>query len=124
MLKRMIVVFFLCTLPLLAWGDGKKYPEVEGRVLNVASGCLLVMSIEHEAVIVRLAGIDCLKEEDPHLKEVKAFMRSIVMNQVVRVECMGKGRAGRIIGRLYVEDRCLNDALVVPGWRLRSESPG
>lgn len=81
----------------------------------MASDGTLIVSIDHRAEIVRLAGISFPKDGGEGNHDAIALVRAMVLNKTVRIQSLGKDLKGYILGRIYCGDRCLNEVLIQNG---------
>lgn len=115
MLKRIVVLFLICFTATFTLAGVQKQTDVKGFVVNVTSDCLLVVSIDHEAEIVRLAGVAYANDQGKPNGGTRDFIRAMVLNKSVRIEELGEDQRGDILGRIYVDKNCLNEALIQAG---------
>ncbi len=115
MLKRIVVLLVVCFFPTVSPAGVQNHAEIKGIVVNVSSDGLLIVSIDHRAEIVRLAGIAYPNEEGQADNGVRDFVRALVLNKTVRIERLGKDHWGNILGRIYFDQSCLNEALIQAG---------
>jgi hypothetical protein len=119
MLKKTCVglwfLFFFFLFYLLPAAAIQKQHDLNGFALNVAGDCLLIVAIDQNAEIVRLADITCPIHDERALNDAVEFARSMVMNKKIRIQVMSKDRRGHIIDRVYVGERCLNQELLTDG---------
>ena len=115
MLNRIAVLLLIFLIPTPSLAGVQERTEVKGYVLNVSSQCLLIVSIDNEGAIVRLAGIALPEVEDRDFKDAREFVSSIAMSKTVRIECLGRDRSGILLGRVHIDNVCLNDALIQSG---------
>jgi endonuclease YncB( thermonuclease family) len=115
MLNRIAVLLLVFLAPILSPAGAHSQAELEGFVVNVTRDGLLIVSINQVAEIVRLAGIDYPQEDEPDPENMINFSRSSVMNKTVRIQRIGTDSRGNILGRVYIENRCLNDDLIHAG---------
>jgi hypothetical protein len=109
-------LLFLVCFSLICSPAGAQTPaRLKGFVVNVTRDCLLVVSIEHRAEIVTLAGVTYANSERQEHPEASDFIRSLVQNKVVEIQCLGRDQWGAVLGRIYLGDICLNEALVRAG---------
>jgi micrococcal nuclease len=92
---------------------------VDGDTVDVTVD--LGFSIYHKAR-VRLMGIDTPESRTRNLAEKalglasKARLKELLRGQKVRLECTKeKGKFGRILGSLWIDDRNINDQLIEEG---------
>lgn len=96
--------------------------EYPARVCNVYDGdtctCILEFNQKLQKFSVRLTGIDTaeMKSKDPELKKkalaAKQYLSSMILNKIVRLECEGLDKYGRILGKVYLDDVCLNTKMI------------
>jgi endonuclease YncB( thermonuclease family) len=115
MLNRIAFLFLVCLVPAVALAGVQKRTEVKGFVVNVSDDCMLIVSIDHEAQVVRLAGIAYPQDQGRHLQDAIEFVRSMVMSKKVLIESLGTDPSGNILGRIHIGAICLNDALIQAG---------
>jgi hypothetical protein len=115
MLNRIAFLFLVCLMPAVALAGVQKRTEVKGFVVNVSDDCMLIVSIDHEAQVVRLAGIAYPQDQGQELQQVREFVRSMVISKKVLIECLGRDVSGNILGRIHIGAICLNDALIRTG---------
>jgi endonuclease YncB( thermonuclease family) len=114
-LNRIAFLLLICFSPALALAGVDQEAGVKGFVVNVSNDCQLIVSIDHHAEIVRLAGIDFSDENPRDKQNARDFVRSRVMSKTVRIEPVGKDHRGNLIGRVYINKTCLNEALIREG---------
>lgn len=96
--------------------------EYQTLVCSVYDGdtctCIIDFNNKLQKFSVRLTGIDTpeMKSKDPKLKkqaiEARDYVRSLVLDKVVRLEASGLDKYGRILGKLFVDDKCVNDMII------------
>ena len=92
---------------------------VDGDTVDVTVD--LGFAVHHKAR-VRLLGIDTPESRTRNLEEkalglaAKARLKALLKGQKVHLQCTKeKGKFGRILGSLWVDDRNLNDQLIEEG---------
>jgi endonuclease YncB( thermonuclease family) len=72
-----------------------------------------------------LSGIDAPEITQPYGIDSRDLLRKLTCKKVIRIECLGKDRYGRVIGEIFVGKRCINHAMVSRGaaWWYRKYSP-
>jgi endonuclease YncB( thermonuclease family) len=115
MLYRIVVSLLICLMPICVLAGVRHQEYVKAFVVNVSRDCQLIVSIDHQAEIVRLAGIDFSNEDFRKKEDARDFVRSRVLNKTVRIELLGKDPRGNLFGRIYVKQFCLNEALIHEG---------
>lgn len=114
-LKRIAVLLLVCFAPTFALAGVGQKDRVKGFVVNVSDDCQLIVSIDHRAEIVRLAGIDFSNGNYREKLDARDFIRSRVMSKTVRIKIEGKDYRGNLLGRIYIKKICLNEALIQAG---------
>jgi endonuclease YncB( thermonuclease family) len=114
MLNRIVVLILICLMPIPSLAGVQKHIEVKGYVLNVTSDCLLIVSIDNEATTVQLAGVGYPDDDVYDFKDAREFVRTMAMSRTVRIERIGY-RSRVLLGRVYIDNVCLNDALIQAG---------
>jgi endonuclease YncB( thermonuclease family) len=117
-LSRIAVVFLFWLVPAFAIAGIQMGTEVRGFVVDVSSDCMLIVSIDNEAEIVRLAGIAYPEDARRDLRDAVKFVSLRVLDKKVRIECLGRDPLGNILGRIYIDHSCLNDAVIQAGLAL------
>lgn len=84
---------------------------LEARVVNVLAGDLLIVSIDHEAEVVHLYGVDCPKRGQTGWLEARNYTEQMVLYKQIVLEPVGPSRAGTLQAKVYLGDTCVNDAL-------------
>jgi hypothetical protein len=69
------------------------------------------VSIDHEAEVVHLYGVECPKRGQAGWLKARDYTEQMVLYKQVVVEPVGTHRAGTIQAKVYVGKLCLNDAL-------------
>ena len=115
MLNRIVVLLLLCLMPTSSLAGVQERIEVNGYVLNLSSDCLLIVSIDNEAAIVRLAGVAYPEDDRRYFNEAREFVSSMAMSKTVHIEYLGRDRSGIKLGRVHIDNVCLNDALIQAG---------
>jgi len=114
--RNIVVLLLLILLPLAAAADTQKTPMVSGVVLNVANDGSVVVKVDQNAEVYLLFGVRFPEPRDSIWPDARRLCRKMVMNKSVTIEPMGHDRWGRMLGRIYVGDLCLNDELLDKGY--------
>lgn len=84
--------------------------------------CLIDLGFKtHRRERIRFYGIDCpeSRSSDPQEKEkglaAKEYVKRAIEGKWVMIETAKQGKFGRYLGKIYIEDRCLNDELIEKG---------
>lgn len=115
MLNRIVALLLVCLFPSFTLAGVNHRAYVKAFVVNVSDDCQLIVSIDHRAEIVQLAGIDYSNNGFRQMRDARDFVRSNVMNKNVRIELLGKDPRGNLFGRIYIDKFCLNEALIHAG---------
>ena len=115
MLNRIVVFLMICFTATFAFAGAQHESGVKGYVVSVTRDCLLVVSIDHEAEIIRLAGIAYPEDETLANGNLREFIRAKIANKTVRIERLGRDRRGHTLARVYRDRQCLNDSLIQAG---------
>ena len=103
------IVFLLLSLPSLA-------ADVFGKVVSVADGDTITVlddtKVQHK---IRLAGIDAPERKQPFGQRAKEQLSDLVFGKTVQVETEKVDRYGRQIGKVLIDGRDANLAMVTSG---------
>ncbi len=94
---------------------------VYGLVTKVSDGDTITIYLtgkQGQKVKVRLLGIDCPeKKQKPWGPKATAFTRKLVLNKIVRLETdvRSHDRYGRLLAYVWIENKMLNEELVLNG---------
>ena len=84
---------------------------VKGRVVNVMTGDILIVSVDHRAEVVHLYGVKCPERGEAGWLKARNYTEQMVLYKQIVLEPVGTQRAGMIQAKVYVGDQCVNDAL-------------
>jgi endonuclease YncB( thermonuclease family) len=115
MLNRIVLLALVLSSLTFSLAGAQNNKEVQGFVVNVAGDGTLVVSVDHRAELVRLAGITFPNEGGQDSHAARAFVSAMVLHKTVRIQSLGKDLQGYILGRIYCGNRCLNEALIQNG---------
>jgi micrococcal nuclease len=92
-------------------------PEVfEGSVVSIKDGDTIGVLYDGKEVKVRLAHIDCPESGQPFGQAAKKFTSDFCYRKTARiVQADRPDRYGRLIGLVYVDEKCLSIELVEGG---------
>lgn len=85
-----------------------------GEVLRVYDGDFIIVLYNKYQAHIQLHGVDAPDKGRPLAKRARRFTKRLVSNKTVRVLPLGLEK-GRILARVYVGKRCLNEELVKAG---------
>ncbi len=115
MLNRIVLFLLIWLSSAFSLAGTQNHVEVKGIVFNVCDDYSLVVSIDHRAEIVVLSGIAFAKDDGQDNQGVRNFIRALVLNKAIRIQPLGRDPWGHLLGRIYFDDICLNDALIRAG---------
>jgi hypothetical protein len=84
---------------------------VKARVVNVMTGDILIVSIDHRAEVVHLYGVKCPERGETGWLKARNYTEQLVLYKQIVLEPVGAQRAGAIPAKVYVGKLCINDAL-------------
>lgn len=112
-LTGMLLVF----LPTIA---AAPLPHLVGNVVGVHDGdTLTLLTADKVQIKVRLEGIDAPESKQPFGTRSKEALSALVFGKTATIRQMGQDRYRRTLGRVFVEGRDVNLAMVQSGlaWR-------
>ncbi len=91
--------------------------QTSGKVTKVADGDTFTLIDSYGKISkIRLYGIDCPELNQPFGKDAKRFTTNLLLNQTVFIEKISKDRNGRIVAKVYYNNRqSLNEELLRKG---------
>ena len=84
-----------------------------GKVINVSDGDTLTIA---QGMKIRLYGIDCPEKNQDFGMDAKQFTSDMVLNKHVKVVVYDTDRYNRLVGMVYIGQRCLNAELIKNGF--------
>lgn len=115
--KDRFVLFVMVLAPLVfpmpsAWAD-----VLIGRVVSIADGdTLTILEDGRKQHKIRLAGIDAPERAQPFGKRSKEHLSSLVFDRRVIIETDKKDRYRRTVGKVIIDGRDANLAMVESGF--------
>ena len=111
------LIFCLLALLLFVWGPVvvMAQDELFGVVVKVVDGDSVMVRVQKTFVQVRLWGIDTPEWRQPSSQAAKAFTRSRLLNQTVRLVSRDKDRYGRLVALVNSGEVLVNGELVKAG---------
>jgi micrococcal nuclease len=115
-LRRLVPLFL--SLPLFFMMLSVRLYAVlpEGRCVGVSDGDTVTLLIDGRVEKVRLFGIDAPEKGQAFGQRAKLHAASLVYGRRVGIERKGVDRYGRTIGRLFVDGRSVNEAMLRAGF--------
>jgi hypothetical protein len=84
---------------------------LNARVVNVMTGDILIVSIDHRAEVVHLYGVACPERGEAGWLKARDYTEQLVLYKQIVLEPVGAQRAGTIQAKVYVGELCINDAV-------------
>lgn len=84
---------------------------LKARVVNVMTGDILIISIDHRAEVVHLYGVECPERGEAGWLKARNYTERMVLYKQIVLEPVGAQRVGMIQAKVYVGELCINDAL-------------
>ena len=111
-----LVVALLFGLQILLFGpDGHADTTYTGKVISIADGDTLRILYQGGQLKIRLAEIDTPERKQPWGTRAKQAFSDKVFGEVVDVVEIDRDRYGRIVGRIYLDERDINREMVAEG---------
>ncbi len=90
--------------------------NIAGRVVTVPDGDTLTLRTDGgREVKVRLFGIDAPEMDQDWGRPARRLLSGLTDRRTVRVEQYGRDQYGRVVGRVFVEDRPVDREMVAAG---------
>src|SRR5687768_1914492 len=97
-----IVMLFISILLTITAVSAK---TITGKVIKVSDGdTIVIQSLKHKKLKVRLAKIDAPELAQPHGKTAHIALHQLLFSQIVKVEYKNKDRYQRIVGQVYLNN--------------------
>jgi endonuclease YncB( thermonuclease family) len=100
----------------IAWSSLALTGTIDGQVVGVTDGdTITVLDSQRTQHKIRLAGIDAPEKAQAFGQRSKEHLSSLVFGKLVTVETEKLDRYGRTVGKVVIEGRDANLAMVVDG---------
>lgn len=110
-MKRSLITALLLAVSVWAHAD-----LISGRVVHVVDGDTITLVDEQlRQHRIRLAGIDAPERGQAYSRRSREFLASLVASQQVDVEISKLDRYGRAVGKVFLQGRDVNLAMVEEG---------
>lgn len=116
---------FLFLLPLIALSYPLEQNEIVGKCLKVLDGDTIILSRGDKELKVRLAFIDApeIKQrsfynKNPIGKMSQKYLEELILNKKIKLITYGKGKYGRTLGEVYLNNENINRLMVEEGMAL------
>lgn len=114
-MRRLVSASLVAALFAL-WSGLVLAGPLSGRVVAVADGDTITLLDDRRAQHkIRLAGIDAPERAQAFGRRSKAVLSALVFGRVVAVEAEKKDRYGRVVGKVVIDGRDANLAMVKAG---------
>lgn len=92
-----------------------------GKVIGVSDGDTIKVLQDKTTIKIRLYGVDAPEKEQPVGQRAKQFTSNLVFGKIVTVQTVAKDHYGRMVAKVYIGDKCLNEMLLAAGmaWHYR-----
>ena len=104
----------LAFLILFLFSQRSALASWEARVVDAYDGDTLILSDDGRARIIRLFGVDCPEKGQPFGLKAKDYSARMVVGKEISIVTVELKRYPRCM--VYVEDECLNEALLEAGF--------
>ena len=116
MLKRSYIIGISLLIVLLPVVSECFAAAITGKVIAIADGDTITVLQNKTQYKIRLYGIDTPEKAQDFGKRAKQFTSDLVYGKDVKVIQEDIDRYGRIVGMVYVDDICVNEAIVKNGF--------
>jgi endonuclease YncB( thermonuclease family) len=90
--------------------------RLDGRVLRVSDGDSLIVAARNgRRLTVRLYGVDAPELGQDHGRASRDYLAALLSGKAVALERHGRDQYGRLLARVYLDGRALDEALVRDG---------
>ncbi len=90
---------------------------ISGRVVQVHDGDTVSLRTDDGAPVkARLFGLDAPELDQPHGPAAKRFLAGLVAGRPVRAEPRDRDRYGRLLGRIFLGNRPVDQEMIGQGW--------
>ena len=97
--------------------SSSKSNEIIGRVVGVSDGdTITVLDATKTPHKIRLNAIDAPESHQAFGQRSKQTLSAKIFDRDVRVATYQRDKYGRVIGDIYLDDRCINKEMVEEGW--------
>jgi endonuclease YncB( thermonuclease family) len=103
-------------LLLVAVTTGLPETRFDAKVVAVADGDTITVLSERQQTRIRLDGIDCPERGQAFGSRAKQFTSALVFGREVTIEPRDVDRYGRMVARVYVDDKDVSLELVKAGF--------
>lgn len=87
------------------------------KVIAISDGdTVAVLCSNNEQIKVRLAEIDAPEKKQAFGTKAKEALADKIFDKEIRLEGTKKDRYGRVIGKIYLGDRYINEEMIAEGW--------
>ena len=102
-------------LVALAVASNCNAADITGKVVGVSDGDTITVLQNNTQYKIRLYGIDCPEKHQDFGTKAKQYTSKMVFGKTIKVVPKDTDRYGRVVGVVYIDDRCLNEELIEAG---------
>jgi len=98
---------------------------IEGKVIKIKDGDTIEILLQgNNPITIRLNGIDAPEKKQAFGQKSKEKLSEMIFGKIVKVDCNGKDRYGRVIGDIYLDEVNINEEMVKSGlaWHYKKYS--
>jgi len=107
------IIFFIISIILAMPVNADKL--IKGKVVGISDGATITVLRDTKQYKIRLYGIDTPEKKQDFGQKAKQFTSDLVYRQKVTVIPKDKDRYGRTVGLVYIDNKCLNEELIING---------
>lgn len=112
--KKFHIIFY-CIIILFLANLSFAQESIHGVVINVTSGDIVTVWEKEKQYKIKLYGIDTPEKKQAFGMKAKKFTANMVFNKSLTVLPKDIDQYGRIVGVIYIAQKCLNEELVKNG---------
>lgn len=115
-MSQWLLLILLCLIVFFFVSTGTAR-EITGKCVKVLDGDTIhIVNFTGQRTSIRLYGIDCPELDQIRGQAAKQYVTNVVARKKVTFKKMGKDSYNRLVGLVYVNDLCLNEALLKDGF--------
>lgn len=89
--------------------------ERSARVTWIEDGDTITVTFEGQSQVLRLYLIDAPEKGEPYSRKATTFLRDHILNEVVRIQEVGRMNHGRLLAFVWLEGEMVNLSLLREG---------
>jgi len=115
LLTMIIAAFVGCGQNVETTQPPKQTYDLQGKVTRVADGDTFTITNNGKKYKIRMFGIDAPESNQQHGKESTKYLSKIILHKQVGIKIVDKDKYDRIIGKVYYNDRDINQEMLESG---------